>query len=253
MADVIITEYAGTRKDPVARFYQYSKGGYGSLIPGKTCKGSISNSSMDMMTERDPSHKDKILRRFVFNTHGMLEETFSFGQRPRTFRYENGGRQIAVREGGQFGAVGKLILFEQNGVVETAWGREGEIERVYIFESAHDAITERKGGWYGVVTRTLVFQRIDTGVFCGPEAFLQFLMFSEQREGERSGEPLEKPSGTDNEGVQPVPRSRFAFSGKSRTTTDTGPVNDEEIRIDFIPDGDVSSGESSKDEIQQKQ
>jgi hypothetical protein len=186
MAEVIITEYAGTRKDPVARFYQYSEEGVRVLDPRKNLQRLyLFNSSPDMMTERDPSQNDKILRRFVFDTCGMLEETFSFGQRPRTFRYENGGRQIAVREGGQYGAVGKLFLFEQNGVVETAGGRDGEIERVYIFENTHDAITERKGGWFGVVTRTLVFQGIETGVFCEPEAFLQFLMFSELRDQEK--------------------------------------------------------------------
>ena len=95
----------------------------------------IFDPSSDMMTERDPLHREKILRRFVFDHYGMLEETFSFGQSPRTFRYENGGEQIAVREGGQYGAVGKIFTFERNGVAETAWGRHGEIERVYIFEA----------------------------------------------------------------------------------------------------------------------
>ena len=65
----------------------------------------------------------------------MLEETFAFGERPRTFRYENGARQIAVREGGDYGAVGKIITFEPNGITETAWGRNGEIEHVYQFDA----------------------------------------------------------------------------------------------------------------------
>ncbi len=116
--------------------------------------------------------------------NGMLEETFSFGRSPRTFRYENGGRQIAVREGGQYGAVGKIFTFDQNGILETAWGREGEIERVFIFESGNDAITERTGGWYGPVRRTIVFEGIEASVFREPEGFLQFAVFSEQDEEE---------------------------------------------------------------------
>src|SRR5512139_3362507 len=131
MADAVITEYAGSRKDPVTRFYQYGRDGVRVLDTGKNIQRLyVFGPSADMMTERDITVREKILRRFMFDQNGMLEETFSFGQRPRTFRYENGGRQIAVREGGQFGAVGKTITFDHNGIVETAWGRDGEIERV---------------------------------------------------------------------------------------------------------------------------
>ncbi len=108
MADAVITEFAGTRKGPVTRFYQYSREGVRVLDTGKNLKRLyLFGPSADMMTERGATVKEKILRRFIFDQNGMPEETFSFGQRPRTFRYENGGRQIAEREGGQYGAVSK--------------------------------------------------------------------------------------------------------------------------------------------------
>ena len=185
MADAVITEHAGTRQGPVTRFYQYGREGVQVLDTRKNLQRLyIFDPSSDMMTERDPLHREKILRRFVFDHYGMLEETFSFGQSPRTFRYENGGEQIAVREGGQYGAVGKIFTFERNGVAETAWGRHGEIERVYLFESGNDTIMVREDGWFGMVVRTLVFEGIDASVFREPEAFLQFLIFTEWRKGE---------------------------------------------------------------------
>ena len=184
MADAVITEHAGTRQGPVSRFYQYGREGVQVMDTRKNLQRLyIFDPSSDMMTERDPLHREKILRRFVFDNYGMLEETFSFGQSPRTFWYENGGEQIAVREGGQYGAVGKIFTFERNGVAETAWGRHGEIERVYIFEAGNDAITARKDGWFGTVDRTLVFEGIDASVFREPEAFLQFLIFTERHAG----------------------------------------------------------------------
>ena len=143
--------------------------------------------STNIMTERDPMRPDKILRRFVFDPYGMLEESFAFGERPRTFRYEDGARRIAVREGGDYGAVGKLFTFEGNGVSETAWGRNGEIERVYVFEPGDEAITERSGGWFGNVDRTILFNGIRASVFREPESFLQFLMFTEWSAGDRRG------------------------------------------------------------------
>ncbi len=125
---------------------RYSREGVRVLDAGKNLQRLyFFGPSSDMMTERDIAGKEQILRRFIFDQNGMLEETFSFGQRPRTFRYENGGCQIAVREGGQYGAVGKTYSFDRNGIVETAWGRDGDIERVYIFEAGNDTITERTG------------------------------------------------------------------------------------------------------------
>jgi len=110
MADAVITEFAGTRKGTVTRFYQYGQDGVRVLDTGKNLKRLyLFGPSADMMTERDTTVKEKILRRFIFDQNGMLEETFSFGQRPRTFRYENGGLQIAVREGGQYGRLVKPL------------------------------------------------------------------------------------------------------------------------------------------------
>ena len=176
----------------------------------------------------------------------MLEETFAFGQHPRTFRYENGGRQIAVREGGQYGAVGKIFTFEKNGISETAWGRHGEIERVYIFDT-RDAITVRTDGWFGAVARTMVTERIDASVFREPEAFLQFLMFTERDDGEADAESRMTPAGTGRrDGAPLMTKSRFAFTGQRRPAADTRPDRDGDGRIDFIPDGDASKEDKSR-------
>jgi hypothetical protein len=237
MAEAVITEYAGTRQGPAARFFQYGRDGVRVLDTRKNLQRLyLFDPSHDVMTERDPALREKILRRFVFDRNGMLEETFSFGQHPRTFRYENGGRQIVVREGGQYGAVGKIYTFEQNGVAETAWGRHGEIERVYIFESGDEAIAERKGGWFGNVARTLVFDGINASVFREPEAFLQLLIFTELREGDADT--------VDKDGVADPGRSkgtpgRFAYTGKRHPASDTLSPTKEDIQIDIIPDGDV--------------
>jgi hypothetical protein len=243
MADAVITEHAGTRQGPVTRFYQYGREGVQVLDTRKNLQRLyIFDPSSDMMTERDPLHGEKILRRFVFDLYGMLEETFSFGQSPRTFRYENGGEQIAVREGGQYGAVGKIFTFESNGVAETAWGRHGEIERVYIFEGSNDAITTRKDGWFGAVDRTLVFEGINASVFREPEAFLQFLIFTEWKEGEmESVDRGAAPPSRDGSRTSP---GRFAFTGKRHTSSDTPSDSKDDIRIDVIPEGDCSLEES---------
>ncbi|NTV00665.1 MAG: hypothetical protein HGA55_06045, partial [Methanoregulaceae archaeon] len=180
MEDKLITEHAGTKRDEISRFYQYGGGGVRVLDARQTIKRLYQfDPSSDIMTERDPSRQEKILRRFVFDKYGMLEETFAFGERPRTFRYENGARQIAVREGGDYGAVGKIITFEPNGVTETAWGRDGEIEHVYQVDPKNDAIIVRAGGWFGEVERTIEFAGMGASLFLEPEAFLQFLMFTE--------------------------------------------------------------------------
>jgi hypothetical protein len=77
MADAVITEYAGTRKGPVTRFYQYGRDGVRVLDTGKNIQRLyIFNPSADMMTERDTTMREKILRRFIFDQNGMLEETF---------------------------------------------------------------------------------------------------------------------------------------------------------------------------------
>ena len=178
----------------------------------------------------------------------MLEETFSFGQHPRTFRYENGGEQIAVREGGQYGAVGKIFTFDRTGVAETAWGRHGEIERVYIFEAGDDAITERKGGWFGTVDRTLVFEGINASVFRQPEAFLQFLVFTERREEEVDSTDKERVADITQSDGSRATKSRFAFTGKRHNSSDTHADTKEDFRIDIIPEGDISSEKTPEDE-----
>jgi hypothetical protein len=246
MADAVITEHAGTRQGPVTRFYQYGREGVQVLDTRKNLQRIyIFDPSSDMMTERDPLHREKILRRFVFDHYGMLEETFSFGQSPRTFRYENGGEQIAVREGGQYGAVGKIFTFERNGVAETAWGRHGEIERVYLFEGGNDAIMVRKDGWFGTVVRTLVFEGIDASVFREPEAFLQFLIFTEWREGEM--ERTDQGAAPSRDGSRTNP-GRFAFTGKRHTSSDTPSDSKDDIRIDVIPEGDCTLEESHEED-----
>jgi hypothetical protein len=251
MADAVITEHAGTREGPIARFYQYGREGVRVLDTKKDLKRLyIFDPSSDMITERDPLHREKILRRFVFDHYGMLEETFSFGQSPRTFRYENGGEQIAVREGGQYGAVGKIFTFERNGVAETAWGRDGEIERVYIFEAGNDAITERKDGWFGTVDRTLVFEGIDASVFREPEAFLQFLIFTERHAGEMESADTDRVADVASRDGSKV--SRYAFTGKRHLSSDAPTDSKDDIRIDIIPEGDRSLEESPGDDRGQK-
>ena len=256
MADAVITEFAGTRKEPITRYYEYSRDGVRVLDAGKNVhRLYLFGPSADMMTERDTIVKEKILRRFIFDQNGMLEETFSFGQRPRTFRYENGGRLIAVREGGQYGAVGKTYTFDRNGIVETAWGRDGEVERVYIFEPGNDMITERTGGWYGPVSRTILFEGIDASVFREPESFLQFMVFTERSEKDADAEHLSNESdSTQGAGVSPA-RSRFAFTGKRRIPSDTGQSSGEkgeDTRIDVIPDGDTPVDETLPEKPRQK-
>ncbi len=251
MADAIITEFSGTRKGPVTRYFQYSPEGVRVLDAGKkVLRLYIFGPSADMMTERDTSARDKILRRLIFDQNGMLEETFSFGQHPRTFRYENNGQLIAVREGGHYGAVGKTYTFERNGVIETAWGRDGEVERVYIFEPGDDSITERAGGWYGPVSRTILFEGINASVFHEPEAFLQFAVFTERREDEMHADQSISATDKAQGGGLSSPRSRFVFTGKRHSSPDTARdtgEKEEDIRIDVIPDGD-SQGEKNPGE-----
>ena len=224
MTDAVITEYAGTRRnDTISRFYQYGSGGVRVLDGRKNIKRLYRfDPASDMMTERDPTRPDRILRRFVFDRMGMLEETFSHGSRPRTFRYEQGGSQIAVREGGEYGQVGKTITFEENGIAETGWGRNGDIERVFVFESGNDTITERAGGWFGDVERTIHFKGINASLFREPEAFLQFLMFTEWSANDRDEVIQEEVTKIRNGGTAGSSRSPYAYTGERHTSTDTG-------------------------------
>jgi hypothetical protein len=263
MTDAVITEHTGTRHGSIVRYYQYGNGGIRVLDDRKTLRRLyLFDHASNMMTETDPVRRDRILRRFVFDPYGMLEETFSFGERPRTFRYEQGASRIAVREGGDYGAVGKTYTFEENGVSETGWGRNGEIERVYIFEPGNDTIVERAGGWFGEIDRTIVFEGIGASVFRDPESFLQFLMFTEWHP-EEVADTIDRAAAEIRRGnvAPPVPKSRFAYTGERHTSDggaaaesrntgsrapprpDTRPARGTggrggESAIDFIPDAD---------------
>ncbi len=259
MTDAVITEYAGTRRnDTISRFYQYGNGGVRVLDGRKNVKRVYRfDPASDMMTEHDPTRPDRILRRFVFDRMGMLEETFAFGGRPRTFRYEQGCQLITVREGGEYGQVGKTFTFEQNGIAETRWGRNGEIERVFVFESGNDTITERTGGWFGDVERTILFKGINASLFREPEAFLQFLIFTEWSDSDREEvieEQVAKIRGGSSGGTS---RSPYAYTGVRHVSVDAGaaggrgsaprPSQRQDVRaasgrmadsgIDFIPEG----------------
>ncbi len=254
MAEGIITEHAGTREGQVIRYYQYGRDGVRVLDGRKNVKRLYAfDPSSNAITERDPVRREKVLRRFLFDRYGMLEETFSFGIRPRSFRYEGGYRQIAVREGGQYGAVGKTFTFEPEGISETAWGRHGEIERVWIFSPSRDSVTIRAGGWYGSPERTLVFDRIDAGIFSEPEAFLQFLIFTERGAGEADIVVPQVPENARRGGEPLMAKGRFAFTGKRRDEPAGGRGRDEEdARLDFIPYGDAVQQEKETREPRQK-
>jgi len=267
MEDALITEHAGTRRDEITRYYQYGSGGVRVLDAKKTVKRVyLFDPSSSIMTERDPRHQDKILRRFIFDRYGMLEETFAFGERPRTFKYENGARQIAIREGGDYGAVGKIITFEENGISETAWGRNGEIERVYQFDPKGDAITVRAGGWFGDVKRTIVFGGMGASLFHEPESFLQFLMFTEWSEKDTNDHVSERVAEIRGSGSAGAGGSPYAYNGPRGTASGVrsagqgapAPANAAQRRsgaprpsrddssIDFIPDADTPSVNDSR-------
>jgi hypothetical protein len=257
MTDAVIIEYAGTQKnDTIVRFYQYGSGGVRVLDGKKKLRRLyLFDPASDTMTERDPARTDRILRRFIFDRMGMLEETFASGIWPRTFRYEQGGQQIAVREGGEYGQVGKIFTFEGNGVAETAWGRNGEIERVYVFEAGNGAITERAGGWFGSVDRTILFEGIEASLFREPEAFLQFLMFSEWSSRDKEEVIQEQVTKIRGGDTAASGRSPFAYTGARQVpagpgkTGKGGPARTsrtgmDDAGIDFIPEGDAPVTES---------
>lgn len=252
MTDALFTEYAGTRRnDTIVRFYQYGNGGVRVLDARKNLRRLYRfDPSSDIMTEHDPARPDRVLRRFVFDRMGMTEETFASGCRPRTFRYEQGGEQIAVREGGEYGQVGKILTFEDEGVSETGWGRNGEIERVFVFERGNDTITERAGGYFGEVTRTIILEGFGASLFRDLEAFLQFFVFTEWSAEDRSDhidEQVAKIRSGRSGSTSP-----YAFPGKGRSPAGSpagiaGPAaarprssrRDSDTGIDFIPDSDA--------------
>ena len=254
MTESVITEFTGNQRETVGRLYRYGTAGITVLDSHNVVQRLYRfDPSANTMTENDPKQPGKILRRFIFDNYGMLEETFSFGRPPRTFHYESGGRQIVMREGGDYGAVGKTFTFEGSGVTETAFGRDGNIERVYSFDPRNETITIRSGGWYGDIERKLIFERLDVSVFCEPEAFLQFLMFTEKSAREADAEVEEQVAKIRG---QAPGRSRFAYNGprqssdgrvsaqpatklraqQGRSPSQGIPARNEDI-IEFIPDG----------------
>jgi len=253
MAEGIITEHAGTREGQVIRYYQYGRDGVRVLDGRKNLRRLyVFDPSANAITERDPARRETVLRRFLFDRYGMLEETFAFGMRPRSFRFESGGRVITVREGGQYGAVGKTFTFEPEGITETAWGRHGEIERVYIFSPSRDSVLFRAGGWYGTPERTLLFDRIDATIFAEPEAFLQFLVFTERGAGEPAVVVPPVPENARRGGEPLMGKSRFAFTGQRRDGPSGGPAGEEDARLDFIPYGDAEQQGNGSKERQKK-
>ena len=249
MTESVITEYDGPKREKLMRVYRYGPGGVQVYDSHERLRRMYKFSpGENQMTENDPKSPAKILRRFVFDNYGMLEETFSFGNPPRTYRYENGGQQIVMREGGDYGAVGKTYSFEGAGVAETAFGRDGSIERVYVFEPGGGAIIIRKGGWYGGIERTLVFDRIDPSVFRAPDSFLQFLAFTEKSQGEideaideevakiRAGSGSSRYAYTGPRHTEGA--SGIGSDGPSRVTGRGRPARDDDSGIDFITDAD---------------
>jgi len=276
VTESIIREFTGSGKDSAGRTYYYGVSGVRVLDSRKvTCRLYRFDPGSNIMTENSPAQPGKVLRRFVFDQHGMLEETFSFGQPPRTFRYEDGGRRIVMREGGDYGAVGRTFTFEGAGVAETAYGRDGTIERVYVFEPGGKAITIRTGGWYGDVERRLACDRIDATVFQDAEAFLQFLMFTEKSDREKAAE-IEEQAAKIRQGTEVPKKSRYAYTGVRQTSDDaqkpadagTGrspvrpgagarqppegrsagrrPAARDDSGIDFIPDADTVQGGAAR-------
>ncbi|MCK9579878.1 MAG: hypothetical protein M0Q92_05440 [Methanoregula sp.] len=256
MADAVITEYAGTRKnDTITRFYQYGNGGVRVLDGNKKLRRVYRfDAASDMMTEHDPVRSDRILRRFIFDRMGMLEETFAPGCRPRKFSYEQEGRCITVREGGEYGQVGKTFTFDGKGIAESAWGRNGEIERVFVFEAGNESITERSGSWFGDVIRTILFEGINASLFREPEAFLQFLMFSEWSEQEKT-ERIDEQVASIRGGTASSRRNPYISAGKrpasAKPGTTSGQVPARSSRgsvggegIDFIADSDAPAEEA---------
>ena len=223
MTDAVIIEYEGTRRnDTISRLYQYGNGGVRVLDGRKNLKRLYRfDPASDIMTEHDPAWPDTMLQRFIFDRRGMLEETFSFGSRPRTFRYEQGCERIVVRDGGEHGQVGKTFTFEANGISETMWGRNGEIERVFIFEPGNDTITERTGGWFGDVERTIFFKGINASLFREPEAFLQFFIFTEWSARDREDVIEEQVAKIRGGTINTASRNSYTYTGERRISGDS--------------------------------
>jgi hypothetical protein len=161
-----------------------------------------------------------------------------------------------VREGGDYGAVGQIITFEEEGITETAWGRHGEIGRVFLFDPRGETITIRRGGYYGEIDRTIVFADRGAMLFRDPDAFLQFLVFTEWSDRDRDEHVDERVAEIRREGAPAPGRSPYAFT---RPTAAGKPAKIQGIRkdakpgreesgagIDFIADADAPAVEDSR-------
>jgi len=102
------------------------------------------------------------------------------------------------------------------------------------------------------VDRTLVFDGMNASVFREPEAFLQFLVFTERREGEMEGGDTDRVADVTRSDGSKATKSRFAFTGKRHTLSDTHSDTTEDFRIDIIPEGNGSSEETPENEPGQK-
>ena len=102
MTESVITEFTGSQRDSISRVYRYGVGGIQVQDSHDVTRRLYRfDPSSNTMTENDPAQPGKILRRFVFDNYGMLEEAFSFGQPPRTFRVRGG--RAADRDAGRGG------------------------------------------------------------------------------------------------------------------------------------------------------
>jgi hypothetical protein len=103
------------------------------------------------------------------------------------------------------------------------------------------------------VDRTFVFEGIDASVFREPEAFLQFLVFTERREGEAGARQEGVPADTGRRAGPPLmAKSRFAFTGKRPGSTESRQEKKGDSRIDFIPDGDAQEKDVSREKTRPK-
>jgi hypothetical protein len=103
------------------------------------------------------------------------------------------------------------------------------------------------------VDRTFVFEGIDASVFREPEAFLQFIVFTERRDGEADAGGGRIPAEIGRRAGPPLmAKSRFAFTGKRPVSTESRQEKKGDSRIDFIPDGDAQEKDASGEKTRPK-
>ena len=141
---------------------------------------------------------------------------------------------------------------------------------MYQLDPRGDAITVRAGEWFWDADLTIVFSGIEALLFLEPEAFLQFLMFTEWSASDWEEDANERVARIRNGDVPGSLQSRFAYSAAGHTPADRGaPEGANRTRvsralrqgarpiltfrgipadagIDFIPDADAPVRGSSK-------